>query len=133
MAGISTLASTVGAPITHTYMLDAANSTTGLMLSLKNDSGFTCILRYGIYIVTAASTGHYHDAGITTTAAETSSITDHTADSVAGYVLWSDGNDVIANGSYFNVFNVDSGGAAAAATGVVGYAIVQMWPVCSVV
>jgi len=133
MAGISTLASTVGAPITHTFKLDAANSTTGLMLSFKNDSGFTCMLRYGLYIVTAATSGHYHDAGITTTAALSYSITAHTADAVAGYVLWSDGNDVIADGSYFNVFNTGNNDTATVATGVVGYVVVQMWPVCSVV
>jgi hypothetical protein len=133
MAGISTLASTVGAPITHTYKLDAANATTGLMFSLKNDSGYTCLLRYGLYIVTAASEGHYHDAGITTTAALSYNITAHTADAVAGYVLWSDGNDVIADASYFNVFNTGNNDTATAATGVVGYVIVQMWPVCSVV
>jgi hypothetical protein len=133
MAGIATLASTVGTPLTSTYMLDAANATTGLMLSVKNESGLTCLLRYGIYIVTAATSGHYHDAGITTTAALSYSITAHTADAVAGYVLWSDGNDVIAADSYFNVFNTDNNDTATVATGVVGYVVVQMWPVCAVV
>jgi hypothetical protein len=133
MAGIATLSSTVGAPITHTYMLDAANATTGLMLSVKNESGMTCLLRYGIYIGTAATSGHYHDAGITTTTALSYSITAHTADAVAGYVLWSDGNDVIADGSYFNVYNTGNNDTATVATGVVGYVVVQMWPVCSVV
>jgi hypothetical protein len=132
MAGFANYASTVGAPITYTRKLDAANATTGLMLSLKNDSGLTCLLRYGIYIVTAATSGHYHDAGITTTAALSYTITAHTADSVAGYVLWSDGNDVIADASYFNVFNTGNNDTATVATGVVGYVVVQMWPVCSV-
>ena len=133
MAGIQTRASTVGAPITHTRKLDAANATTGLMLSLKNDSGYTCVLRYGIYIVTAAGTGHYHDAGITTSTALSYSITAHTADAVAGYVLWSDGEDVIADGEYFNIYNTGNNDTATVATSIVGYVIVQMWPVCSVI
>jgi hypothetical protein len=133
MAGTQTRASTVGAPITHTRKLDAANATTGLMLSFKNDSGFTCVLRYGIYIVTAATSGYRHDAGITTTAALSYNITAHTADATAGYVLWSDGEDVIADGEYFNVFNTGNNDTATDAAGVVGYVVIQMWPVCSVI
>jgi hypothetical protein len=132
MAGISTLASTVGAPITHTYMLDAANATTGLLLNFKNDSGFTCLVRVGHYIVTQATSGYEMEIGVTTTsAAKTKSITD-SGTATTGTILWTDGNDVIADGSYLTMYNVSTD-TATGATGIVGYAIVQMWPVCSVV
>jgi hypothetical protein len=135
MAGISTLASTVGAPITHTYMLDDANSTTGLCLNFRNDSGLTCIVKVGYYVVTAATSGHAFDIGVTTTsAAQATTITNSSASGGAGEtgtIEWSDGNDVVANGSYVTIYNVDTD-AAAAATALVGYAIIQLWPVCSV-
>jgi hypothetical protein len=131
MAGISTLASTVGAPITHTYKLDAANATTGLLLNFKNDSGFTCLVRVGHYILTAADAGTTMDIGITTTsAARDYDISDGVADT-AGTVLWTDGNDVIADGSYLTAYNIATD-TITVATGMVGYAIVQLWPVCSV-
>jgi hypothetical protein len=136
MAGMSTLASTVGSPITHTYKLDDANATTGLCLNFKNDSGYTCIIKVGYYVVTAATSGHAFDLGITTTsAAQATTITDSSSSGGAGEtgtIEWSDGNDVIADGSYLTIYNVSTS-TAAAATALVGYAIIQMWPVCSVV
>lgn len=133
LIGTQTLSCPVGAPLTMTFQLDPANATTGQMLAYRNDSGHTCIIRYGIYIVTAAGTGHYHDAGVATTAVLSSGITAHTADSVAGYVLWSDGNDVIADNSYFTIYNTGNNDTETVATSIVGYAIVQLWPVAAVV
>jgi hypothetical protein len=133
LIGTQTLSCPVGAPLTMTFQLDPANATTGQMLAYRNDSGHTCIIRYGIYIVTAATSGYRHDAGITTTAVLSSGITAHTADSVAGYVLWSDGNDVIADNSYFTIYNTGNNDTATDAAGVVGYVVIQMWPVCSVI
>jgi hypothetical protein len=132
MAGIATLASTVGAPITHTYKLDDANSTTGLLLNFKNDSGLTCLIRVGYYIVTQAASGQEMETGVTTTSAEKSkSITD-SGTATTGTVYWSDGNDVIADGSYLTMYNVSTD-TATVATSLVGYAVVELWPVCAVV
>jgi hypothetical protein len=131
MAGFANYASTVGAPITHTRKLDAANATDGLLLNFKNDSGFTCLVRVGHYIVIQATGGHEMEIGVTTTSAEkTKSITD-SGTATTGAILWSDGNDVIADGSYLTMYNVSTD-TATVATGIVGYAIIQLWPVCSV-
>jgi hypothetical protein len=131
MAGMSTLASTVGSPITHTYKLDAANATTGLLLSFKNDSGYTCLLRLGIYVVTQPTSGQTLNADIETTNVIGDGI--FNAQTLAtGTVVWSDGNDVIADGSFLTLFNVTDD-TKVVATALVGYAIIQMWPVCSVV
>ena len=132
MAGFATLASTVGAPITHTYKLDDANATDGLLLNFKNDSGLTCLVHVGYYIVTQAASGHEMEIGVTTTSAEkTKSITDSgTATSTS--VVWSDGKDIIADGSYLTMYNVSTD-TATAATSLVGYAVVELWPVCAVV
>lgn len=133
MAGIANLSSTVGmTPLVYTFMLDPANATTGLMLSFRNDSGLTCSVKVGWYIVTAATAGHYLDIGVTTTAALSYSIYAHSADGVAGTILWSDGCDVIADQSYLNIFNTGNNDTATVATGIVGYAIVELCPVCSV-
>jgi hypothetical protein len=136
MAGIATRASTVGAPITHTFKLDDANATTGLCLNFKNDSGYTCGIRVGYYVVTGATSGHAFDIGITTTSgAQATTITDSSSSGGAGEaatVEWSDGNDVIADGSYLTIYNVATS-TAAVATGLVAYAVVQMWPFCSVI
>jgi hypothetical protein len=117
-------------------MLDAANATDGLCLNFINDSGLTCIVRVGYYVVAAATSGHAFDIGITTTsAAQAVTITDSSTTGgagEAGTIEWSDGNDVIANGSYLTIYNVSTS-TAAAATALVGYAVVQMWPVCAVV
>jgi hypothetical protein len=130
MAGFSTLASTVGAPITHTYKLDDA-SATGLLLSFKNDSGFTCLLKLGVYIVTAPTGGATCNADIETTNVIGDGI--FNAQTLAATTIaWSDGNDVILDGSYLTLFNVTND-TPVATTGVVGYAIIQMWPVCAVV
>jgi len=132
MAGIATLSSTVGAPITHTYKLDDANSTTGLLLNFKNDSGLTCLVRVGYYIATQAGSGQEMETGVTTTSAEKSkSITD-SGTATTGTVYWSDGNDVIADGSYLTMYNVSTD-TATVATSLVGYAVVELWPVCAVV
>ena len=132
MAGIATLASTVGAPITHTFKLDDANSTTGLLLNFKNDSGLTCLIRVGYYIVTQAASGQEMETGVTTTSAEKSkSITD-SGTATTGTAYWSDGNDVIADGSYLTMYNVSTD-TATVATSLVGYAVVELWPICAVV
>lgn len=132
MAGIATLASTVGAPVTYTYKLDDANSTTGLLLNFKNESGMTCIVRVGYYIVTQAGSGQEMETGVTTTSAEKSkSITD-SGTATSGAVVWSDGNDVIADGSYLTMYNVSTD-TAVVATSLVGYAVVELYPVCAVV
>lgn len=136
MAGIATLSSTVGAPITHTYKLDDANATTGLCLNFRNDSGVTCIVRVGYYVITGATSGHAFDMGVTTTSgAQATTITDSSSSGgagEAGTVEWSDGNDVIADGSYLTIYNVSTS-TAAVATGLDAYAVIQLWPVCSVV
>jgi len=132
MAGMSTRSSTVGAPITHTFKLDDANATTGLLLNFKNDSGLTCIVRVGYYIGTQAGSGQEMETGVTTTSGEKSkSITD-SGTATSGAVVWSDGNDVIADGSYLTMYNVSTD-TATVATSLVGYAVVELWPVCAVV
>jgi hypothetical protein len=115
MAGIATLA-----------------STDGLLLNFKNDSGMTCFVRVGYYIATQATSGYEMEIGVTTTSAEkTKSITDSgTATSTS--VVWSDGKDVIADGSYLTMYNVSTD-TATAATALVGYAVVELYPVCAVV
>lgn len=137
MAGYATLSSTVGAPLlTHTYKLDAASATTGLCLNFKNDSGYTCAVRVGYYVVTAATSGHAFDIGVTTTLnAQATTITDSSSSGGAGEtgtIEWSDGCDVIADGSYLTIYNVSTS-TAAVATALVGYAVIQLFPVCSVV
>lgn len=132
MAGFATLSSTVGAPITHTFKLDDANATTGLLLNFKNDSGLTCLVRVGYYVVTQAGSGQEMEIGVTTTSAEkTKSITD-SGTATTGTALWSDGNDVIADGSYLTMYNVSTD-TATVATSLVGYAVIELWPVCAVV
>jgi hypothetical protein len=132
MAGSATLSSTVGAPLTHTFKLDDANATTGLLLNFKNDSGMTCLVRVGFYVVTQAASGQEMEIGVTTTSAEkTKSITD-SGTATTGAVLWSDGNDVIADGSYLTMYNVSTD-TATVATSLVGYAVIELWPVCAVV
>lgn len=131
MAGFSTRASTVGAPLVYTYKLDAANATTGLLLSLKNDSGVSCLLKLGIYVVTAPDAGATLNADIETTNVIGDSI--FNAQTLASTtVAWSDGNDVIANGSFLTLFNVTDD-TPVVGTSLVGYAIVMLWPVCTVV
>jgi len=133
LIGTQTLSCHVGAPLTMTFQLDAANATTGQMLAYKNDSGHTCIVKVGVYIVTAASTGHYYDIGTATTAILDYGIYPHSADGTAGTVVWTDGNDVVADNSYVTIYNTGNDNTAAVATGVVGYAVIQLWPVTLVV
>jgi hypothetical protein len=132
MAGIATLASTVGAPITHIRKLDAANATTtGLLLSFKNDSGVACFLKLGIYIVTQPASGATLNADVETTNVIGDGI--FNAQTLASTtVAWSDGNDVIADGSYLTLFNVTDD-TPVVATSLVGYAVVELYPVCAVV
>ena len=131
MAGIATLASTVGAPITHTFKLDPANATTGLTLSFKNDSGSACLFNVGYYIVTQATSDHTMDGNIGAAATTQGAGIYSTHAAGSGTVHWSDGNDVIADGEYFTLYNVSTH-TPAVATDLVGYAIIQLWPVCSV-
>lgn len=133
MAGIATLASTVGAPVTYTYKLDDANATTGLVLSIKNETGMTCGIRVGFYVVTQAGSGQAFDYGITATSGTTQNATiEDGKAATSGTVYWSDGNDVIANGSWLTMYNVSTH-TATVATGLVGYAVVELWPFCAVV
>jgi hypothetical protein len=72
------------------------------------------------------------EIGVTTTSAEkTKSITD-SGTATTGTALWSDGNDVIADGSYLTMYNVSTD-TATVATSLVGYAVIELWPVCAVV
>lgn len=129
MAGIKNLVSTVSAPITQTYVLDAANATTGLLLNVRNDSGLDCIVKVGLYFKTQAASGQTFDLGVTTTSGEqATTITDGGTGST-GTVIWSDGNDVIADGSYLTAYNVNSS-TATVATSLVGFAVVELWPLC---
>jgi hypothetical protein len=135
MAGIATLASTVGVPNVYTRKLDAVAS--GLVLNWRNDSGLTCIVQIGYYIVTQVTTARDFDIGVTTTSGEqavtiidgSGGATNAPADT--GTVLWSDGCDVIADGSYLTMTHVTTS-TAATAVALDGYAVVKTWPVCSV-
>lgn len=131
MAGIATLASTVGAPITHIRKLDDANATTGLVLSFKNDSGLACLLRVGYYIVTQATSDHTMDGDVVTAATTQGADVFSTHAAGSGTVHWSDGNIIIGDGEYFTLYNVSTH-TPAVATALVGYAILQLWPVCTV-
>jgi hypothetical protein len=132
MAGIATLASTVGAPITHTFKLDPA--TTGLMLDFVNDSGYTCLVKLGLYFVTQAGAGQCVAANIATTAtAAASSLVASTQAATSGLIFWSTLVPVFYDTYHLSVWNVTSGATSGTtAASVVGYAIIQLWPVCSV-
>lgn len=134
MAGIATLASTVGAPITHTYKLDAANATTGLLLDFINDSGMTCLARIGLYIVTEATTPKCIEATIASTAAAGALLVANTQTAVSGTVFWSTLVPVFLNGYHLSVWAINTGvDTGIVATALVGYAVVELWPVCAVV
>jgi hypothetical protein len=134
MAGFATLASTVGAPITHTYKLDAANATTGLLLDFINDSGMTCLVRLGLYFVTAATTPKCVEANIATTATAGATLVANTQTAVATTVFWSTLVPVFYDTYHLSVWAINTGvDAGIDATGIVGYAVVELWPVCAVV
>ena len=134
MAGIATLASTVGAPITYTYKLDDANATTGLLLDLVNDSGLTCLARIGLYIVTEATTPKCIEATIASTATAGALLVANTQTAVSGTVFWSTLVPVFLNGYHLSVWSINTGvDTGIVATALVGYAVVELWPVCAVV
>ena len=133
LIGTQTLSCPVGAPLTMTFQLDAANAATGQMLAYKNDSGHDCIVRVGIYTVTAASAGSYPDIGTATTAVLAYGIYPHSASNTAGTVVWTDGNDVLLDNYYLTIYNTGDNNTETVATGIVGYAVVQLWPVAQVV
>ena len=134
MAGFATLSSTVGAPITHTYKLDDANATTGLMLDFINDSGMTCLVRLGLYFVTGATTPACVEANIATTATEGATLVANTQTAVTGTVFWSTLVPVFYDTYHLSVWAINTGvDTGIVATGVVGYAVIELWPVCAVV
>jgi hypothetical protein len=136
MAGIATLASTVGVPNVYTRQMDAVAS--GLVLNWRNDSGVTCIVQVGYYVVTQVTTARDFDIGVTTTSeAQAVTILDGsdgatTAPADTGTVMWSDGCDVVADGSYVTMTHVSTS-TAATSVGIDGYVVIKTWPVCSVV
>ena len=134
MAGFATLASTVGAPITHTYKLDAANATTGLMLDFVNDSGLTCLVRLGLYFVTAADTPKCVEANVASTATVGENLVLNEQTAVATTVFWSTLVPVFLDTYHLSVWAIHTNAnTGIVATGVVGYAVVELWPVCAVV
>jgi hypothetical protein len=120
-------------PNVYTRKLDAVAS--GLVLNWRNDSGLTCIVQIGYYIVTQVTTERDFDIGVTTTSgAQAVTILDGSdsgSPADTGTVLWSDGCDVIADGSYLTMTHVSTS-TAATAVALDGYAVVKTWPVCSV-
>ena len=134
MAGIATLASTVGAPITHTYKLDDANATDGLLLDLINDSGLTCLVRIGLYIVTQSSDQTCIRATINTTATTGANLVANTQTAVSTTVFWSTLVPVFYDTYHLSVWSIATGNDTGhIATDLVGYAVVELWPVCAVV
>lgn len=134
MAGMSTLASTVGAPITHTFKLDAANATTGLLLDYVNDSGLTCLVRIGLYIVTQSSDQTCVEANVASTATAGENLIANEQTAVTGTVFWSTLVPVFLDTYHLSVWSIASNNDTPhIATDLVGYAVVEMWPVCAVV
>jgi hypothetical protein len=133
LIGTQTLSCPVGAPLTMTFQLDAANTPTGQMLAYKNDSGHDCIVRVGIYTATAASAGIYPDVGMAATAILAYDIYPHSASNTAGTIVWTDGCDVLLDNYYLTIYNTGNNNTATVATGMVGYAVIQLWPVALVV
>lgn len=134
MAGIATLASTVGAPITHTFKLDDANATTGLLLDFINDSGLTCLVRIGLYIATEATTPKCIEANVASTATEGATLVANTQTAVTGTVFWSTLVPVLLDTYHLSVWSINTGAdTGIVATALVGYAVVELWPVCAVV
>jgi hypothetical protein len=134
MAGIATLASTVGAPVTHTFKLDDANATTGLLLDFVNDSGLTCLVRLGLYIVTQSSDQTCVEANVASTATAGENLIANEQTAVTGTVFWSTLVPVFLNGYHLSVWSIASNNNTAhIATDLVGYAVVELWPVCAVV
>ena len=57
----------------------------------------------------------------------------HSASNTAGSVVWTDGNDVLLDNYYLTIYNTGDNNTETVATGIVGYAVVQLWPVAQVV
>jgi hypothetical protein len=135
MAGISTLASTVGAPLTYTFKLDPANATTtGLLLDFKNDSGLTCLARAGLYIVTEATTPKCIEANVAATATAGATLVANTQTAISGTVFWSTLVPVFYDTYHLSVWAINTGvNTGIVATALVGYAVIELWPVCAVV
>jgi hypothetical protein len=133
MAGIANLSSTVGmSPLTYTFALDTA--TTGLMLDFVNDSGLTCLVKLGLYFATQAGSGQYVAANIATTATvAAATLVAATQTAATGTVFWSTLVPLFYDGYHLSVWNVTSSATTGTtAASVVGYAVIQLFPVCSV-
>jgi hypothetical protein len=117
-----------------TFQLDPANADTGLLLDYVNDSGHTCLVRLGLYIKTEATTPKCIEATIASTAAEGALLIANTQTAVTGTVIWSTLVPVFLDNYHLSVWAINTGAdIGIVATALVGYAVVQMWPVCAVV
>jgi ATP phosphoribosyltransferase len=117
-----------------TFQLDPANATTGLLLDYINDSGFTCLVRLGLYFVTAADTPKCVRAEIAATATTGANLVANTQTAVATTVFWSTLVPVFLDNYHLSVWAINTGvDTGIVATGIVGYAVVELWPVCAVV
>jgi hypothetical protein len=133
MAGIANLSSTVGmSPLTYTFALDTA--TTGLMLDFVNDSGLACLVKLGLYFVTQAGAGQCVAANIATTATvAAATLVAATQVATTGTIFWSVLVPVFPDAYHLSIWNVSSGATTGTtAASVVGYAVIQLFPVCSV-
>ena len=134
LVGTQTLACPVGAPVTMTFQLDPANATTGLLLDYKNDSGHTCLARIGLYIVTEATTPKCIEATISASAAAGALLVANDQTAVSGTVFWSTLVPVFLDTYHLSVWAINTGvDTGIVATALVGYAVVELWPVCAVV
>lgn len=134
LVGTQTLACPVGAPVTMTFQLDPANATTGLLLDYKNDSGHTCLARIGLYIVTEATTPKCIEATIASTAAAGALLVANNQAATTGTVFWSTLVPVFIDNYHLSIWAINTGvDTGIVATGLVGYAVIELWPVCAVV
>jgi hypothetical protein len=139
LVGTQTLACPVGAPLTMTFQLDPSgltgtSGTTGLLLDYKNDSGHTCLARIGLYIVTEATTPKCIEATISSTAAVGALLVANTQTAVTGTVFWSTLVPLLLDNYHLTVWAINTeADIGIVATGLVGYAVVELWPVCAVV
>jgi hypothetical protein len=135
LIGMQTFSSPVAMPDTYTFVLDPANLTTGLCLNLMNDKQVTCVLKVGLYAVTAATSGAFVNVNVSTTPLTCAhSVLGNAQALTAGLVVWSTGLHVIPAGSSLTVWNVATGtDTGTIATGLVAYAIIQLWPVSPII
>ena len=134
LVGTQTLACPVGAPLTMTFQLDPANATTGKLLDYVNDSGHTCLARIGLYIVTEATTPKCIEATIASTAAAGALLVANTQAATTGTVFWSTLVPLLLDNYHLSIWAINTGvDTGIVATGLVGYAVVELWPVCAVV